>query len=100
MRKLTLIILVLIFASVAVPAMAGKGTPAIERKSEPVGTAQQAGPGGPNYGKQTPTPPAPTPTATAPTIEPGTVYRVYLPFVANRVAGNAPESVQFSTQPR
>ena len=109
MRKLTLvIILVLVIVSVAVPAMAGKGNPATEQQGNETGKAQQAGPRGPNYGKQTPTiptHPTPTPTPTA-QVQLGKVYRVYLPFVANRVAGSVvmemPESVSptFSIQPK
>ena len=103
MRRLTLvIILVLVSVSLTVPAMAGKGNPETAQQGNETGKAQQAGPGGPNYGKQTPTPQVPippTPTPPAPTIEEGTVYRVYLPFVASRVAASL-ESVQFSIEPK
>ena len=85
MRKLTLVILIgIILLSVAVPAMAGKGSPATEQQGNETGKAKQAGPGGPNYGNPTPPPPEVIPTPSEGGT--GTVYRVYLPFVANRVA--------------
>jgi len=94
MRKLAIIglIVLLAIALVSVSAYAGKGNPETAQQGNESGKAKQAGPGGPNY--HTPTPPlVPTSVPTSvPTVSGGTVYRVYLPFVASRVA-SAPESV-------
>ena len=98
MRRLTLVI-ILVILSLTVPAMAGKGSPATEQQGEETGRALQAGPGGPNYGKQTPTPvPTSIPTTTT---KPGTVYRVYLPFISVGESVS-PESVSpiFRIQPK
>jgi hypothetical protein len=96
MRKLVIVVPVLAIALVTVQVLAGG--PETERNGEQAGKALQAGPKGPRYGNPTVPPPEIIPTAiptsvptSVPTIE-KTAYRVYLPFVASRVA-SAPESV-------
>jgi len=94
MRKLAIIglIVLLAIALVSVSAYAGKGNPETAQQGNESGKAQQAGPGGPNYHTPTPPPPEIVLPIVPPSEEGGTVYRVYLPFVASRVA-SAPESV-------
>ena len=84
MRKTFIIVLiVLAVASVAVPAIAGKGEPETAQQGNETGKAQQSGPGGPRYGNPTPTPQV-IQTPTAPKSEGGRVYRLFLPIVCNR----------------
>ena len=84
MRKTVIIVLIgLAIASVAVPAIAGKGNPETAQQGEESGKALQAGPGGPRYGNPTPTPQV-IQTPTAPKSEGGRVYLLFLPLVCKR----------------
>jgi len=82
-------LIVLAVASVAVPAMAGRGDPETAQQGEQTGRAQQAGPGGPNYGNPTIPPAEVIPTVQV--SDGGMVYRVFVPIVSR--CASAAESV-------
>jgi len=87
-------LIVLAVASVAVPAMAGRGDPETAQQGEQTGRAQQAGPGGPNYGNPTIPPAEVIPTVQV--SDGAKAYRVYLPFVSTCASVSVPGRVSVS----